>query len=55
MDAAAPGVRELQALVRRLDALEGMRQQERNRLAADPGSAVVCASSSISSIRWTMR
>ena len=37
-------VRELQALVRRLDALEGMRQQERNRLAADPGSAVVCAS-----------
>jgi len=37
-------VRELQALVRRLDALEGMRQQERNRLAADPGSAAVCAS-----------
>ena len=37
-------LRELQALVRRLDALEGMRQQERNRLAADPGSAVVCAS-----------
>jgi transposase len=37
-------VRELQALVRRLEALEGMRQQERNRLAADPGSAAVCAS-----------
>ncbi len=37
-------VRELQALVRRLDALEGMRQQERNRLAADPGSEVVSAS-----------
>jgi len=37
-------VRELQALVRRLDALEGMRQQERNRLAADTGSAAVCAS-----------
>jgi len=37
-------VRELQALVRRLDALEGMRQQERNRLAAEPASAVVRAS-----------
>lgn len=37
-------VRELQALVRRLDALEGMRQQERNRLAADPGSDAVSAS-----------
>lgn len=37
-------VRELQALVRRLDALEGMRQQERNRLAADPGSEAVSAS-----------
>ena len=30
-------VRTLQAFVRRLDALEGMRTQERNRLAADPG------------------
>ena len=38
------GLRELQALVRRLDALEGMRQQERNRLAADPESATVAAS-----------
>lgn len=37
-------LRELQALVRRLDALEGMRQQERNRLAAEPPSAVVRAS-----------
>lgn len=37
-------LRELQALVRRLDALEGMRQQERNRLEAAPDSAVVCAS-----------
>ena len=37
-------VRELQALVRRLDALEGMRQQERNRLAAEPPSGVVRAS-----------
>lgn len=37
-------VRELQALVRRIDALEGMRTQERNRLAADPGSATVSAS-----------
>ena len=37
-------LRELQALVRRLDALEGMRQQERNRLAADPESATVAAS-----------
>jgi transposase len=37
-------LRELQALVRRLDALEGMRQQERNRLAADPASAAVRAS-----------
>jgi transposase len=37
---APPEVRELQALVRRLDALEGMRQQERNRLAAEPHPAV---------------
>jgi transposase len=37
-------VRELQAFVRRLDALEGMRQQERNRLAAEPAQADVCAS-----------
>lgn len=34
-------VRELQAYVRRLDALEGMRQQERNRLAAEPTQAAV--------------
>jgi transposase len=34
-------VRELQAFVRRLDALEGMRQQERNRLAAEPAHAAV--------------
>jgi transposase len=39
-----PEVRELQAFVRRLDALEGMRQQERNRLAAEPPSAAVRAS-----------
>ena len=37
-------VRELQAFVRRLDALEGMRQQERNRLAAEPAHAAVRAS-----------
>jgi transposase len=37
-------VRELQALVRRLDALEGMRTQERNRLAAEPSQAAVRAS-----------
>lgn len=37
---APPEIRELQALVRRLDALEGMRQQERNRLAAEPHPAV---------------
>jgi transposase len=37
-------VRALQALVRRLDALEGMRTQERNRLAADPGPAEIRAS-----------
>ena len=35
-----PEVRALQALVRRLDALEGMRTQERNRLAADPPAEV---------------
>lgn len=34
-------LRELQAFVRRLDALEGMRQQERNRLAAEPRHAAV--------------
>jgi transposase len=34
-------VRTLQAFVRRLDALEGMRQQERNRLAAEPPEAAV--------------
>lgn len=34
-------IRELQALVRRLDALHGMRTQEVNRLAAGPGSAAV--------------
>ena len=39
-----PEVRALQALVRRLDALEGMRTQERNRLAAEPASAAVRAS-----------
>jgi transposase len=37
-------VRELQAFVRRLDALEGMRQQERNRLAAEPAHTDVRAS-----------
>src|SRR5262245_42327147 len=37
-------VRELQALVRRLDALEGMRTQERNRLSADPSDPAVRAS-----------
>ena len=35
-----PEVRALQALVRRLDALEGMRTEERNRLAADPPAEV---------------
>jgi transposase len=40
----APEVRALQAFVRRLDALEGMRQQERNRLAAEPPEAAVRAS-----------
>jgi transposase len=34
-------VRVLQAFVRRLDALEGMRTQERNRLAADPPNAAI--------------
>jgi transposase len=34
-------IRELQALVRRLDALDGMRTQERNRLAAEPREATV--------------
>jgi transposase len=34
-------VRELQAFVRRLDALEGMRTQERNRLAAEPDPAEI--------------
>jgi transposase len=37
-------VRELQAFLRRLDALEGMRQQERNRLAAEPAHGAVRAS-----------
>lgn len=40
----APELRALQALVRRLDALEDMRTQERNRLAAEPADAVVQAS-----------
>ena len=34
-------VRELQAFVRRLDALEGMRTQERNRLTAEPDPAEI--------------
>lgn len=37
-------IRELQALVRRLDALQGMRTQETNRLAAGPLVAAVQAS-----------
>lgn len=37
-------VRTLQAVVRRLDALEGMRTQERNRLVAEPADAVIRAS-----------
>jgi transposase len=37
-------VRELQAFLRRLEALEEMRQQERNRLAAEPAHAAVRAS-----------
>lgn len=37
-------VRDLQAIVRRLDALEGMRTQERNRLAAGPGPQEIRAS-----------
>ena len=41
---AAPEIRALQALVRRLDALEDMRTQERNRLAAAPADAIVQAS-----------
>lgn len=34
-------IRELQAVVRRLDALEEMRTQERNRLAAEPAHSAV--------------
>jgi transposase len=37
----APAIRELQALVRQLEALEKMRQQERNRLAAGLSDATV--------------
>lgn len=40
----APEIRALQAFVRRLDALEDMRTQERNRLAAGPVEAAVQAS-----------
>jgi transposase len=40
----APEIRALQALVRRLDALHGMRAQEANRLAAGVGLAEVQAS-----------
>lgn len=40
----APEIRELQALVRRLDALQGMRTQESNRLAAGVPVATVRAS-----------
>jgi len=40
----APELRQLQALVRRLDALQDMRTQEVNRLAAGPGNAAVEAS-----------
>ena len=40
----APEIRALQALVRRLDALEDMRTQERNRLAAGPVETAVQAS-----------
>lgn len=40
----APEIRQLQALVRRLDALQGMRTQELNRLAAGPTVADVRAS-----------
>ena len=40
----APEIRALQALVRRLDALHGMRTQEANRLAAGVGLAEVRAS-----------
>jgi transposase len=38
---APPAVRDLQALVRRLDALQGMKTQETNRLEAGPGVAAV--------------
>jgi transposase len=41
---APPEIRELQALVRRLDALHGMRTQETNRLEAGPLVAAVRAS-----------
>ena len=41
---APPEVRELQALVRRLDALQGMKTQETNRLEAGPVVAAVRAS-----------
>jgi transposase len=41
---AAPEIRQLQALVRRLDALHGMRVQEANRLAAGVTVAAVRAS-----------
>jgi transposase len=41
----APEIRQLQALVRRLDALQGMRTQELNRLAAGVTVAAVQASS----------
>jgi len=37
-------VRTLKAFVRRLDALEGMRTQERNRFAAEPADTVIRAS-----------
>jgi len=40
----APEIRQLQALVRRLDALQGMRTQEANRLAAGVAVAAVRAS-----------
>ena len=44
----APEIRELQALVRRLDALHGMRTQEANRLAA--GVVVVAVRTSIEAV-----
>jgi transposase len=40
----SPEIRALQALVRRLDALDQMRTQELNRLAAEPADAAVRAS-----------